>query len=376
MCGYLKICAKCTFSTCRARYSFTMKTKPAKHQTVIPLTVCRTGNILHLKKEQQFRHASNVRRGKIAKTVLQGVSTEYYKRLQNTPIQELLAGNITHSLNRNILKVISHEIKKTMQQHDNILLETQLTQSIIRQCDTASYLTPGYVQHFQVDPFGAHLYTETGIGILVNNLRDRSPVTLYLDATGSVISKITGKGRDAPPLPVCEMISSEHSVPPITFWLMQFLLKMSKYTSQQIHQVETNYSWALMQGVILAFNKESMPAYLNRVYAICQKQKTWADIKSATVLHLCAAHVIKAVSSAFGRKTDDKGLQNMATYVFARMQNTVNLDDALAIFRPFCIVFLARHVSKNVTESLEFLEGLITKEDAILQDRTEDDSEK
>lgn len=72
-----------------------MKTKPAKHQTVIPLTVCRTGNILHLKKEQQFRHASNVRRGKIAKTVLQGVSTEYYKRLQNTP--------------RNILKVISHK---------------------------------------------------------------------------------------------------------------------------------------------------------------------------------------------------------------------------------------------------------------------------
>lgn len=145
MCAYLKICAKSTFSTCHARDSFTMKTKPAKHQTVIPLTVCRTGQILHLKEEQQFRHASNVRRGNIAKAVLQGVSTEYYKRLQNTPVQELLAGNITHSLNRNIWKAISNEIKKAMQQHDSILLETQLTQSIIRQCDTASYLTPGYV---------------------------------------------------------------------------------------------------------------------------------------------------------------------------------------------------------------------------------------
>ncbi len=96
---------------------------------------------------------------------------------------------------KNILKVISHEIKKSIQLHDNILLETQLTQSIIRECDTASYCTPGYVQHFQVDPFGAHLYTETGISILVNKLKLKSPVALYLDATGSVISQIPQKKK-------------------------------------------------------------------------------------------------------------------------------------------------------------------------------------
>ncbi len=47
---------------------------------------------------------------RIAKGVRRGVSTEYYDRLKNTPVEELLAGNITHSLNKNILKVISHEI--------------------------------------------------------------------------------------------------------------------------------------------------------------------------------------------------------------------------------------------------------------------------
>ncbi|CAM4572758.1 unnamed protein product [Leuciscus chuanchicus] len=51
------------------------------------------------------------------------------------------------------------------------------------------------VENPEVDPFGAHLYTETGIGILVDNLRDRSPVTLYLDATGSVISKIPNQTK-------------------------------------------------------------------------------------------------------------------------------------------------------------------------------------
>lgn len=38
-------------------------------------------------------------------------------------------------------------------------------------------------------------------------------------------------------------------------------------------------------------------------------KKTWTDIKSATVLQLCAAHIIKAVQ----RKTGDKGLQNVTT---------------------------------------------------------------
>ncbi len=70
------------------------------------------------------------------------------------------------------------------------------------------------------------MYTELGISILVDHLRSRVPVSLYLDATGGVVSKIAdqpklilyysltlpGRGRDAPPLPICEMLSNEHSV--------------------------------------------------------------------------------------------------------------------------------------------------------------------
>ncbi|KAI2645922.1 Pre-mRNA-processing ATP-dependent RNA helicase PRP5 [Labeo rohita] len=260
---YLNVRAKCTFSTCWARYSFSIKTKPSKHQTVIPITVSRAGE-----------------------------SNKYYKRLQNTPVQELLAGNISYSLSKNILKVISHEIKKKLRTHDNILLETQLTQSIIKHCDITSYFAPGYVQHFQVNPFRVHLYTETGLSILVSILRDRSPVSLYLDATGGVISRIPdqnrsilyysltlpGKGRDAPLLPVSEMIA-----------------------------METDYSLAMMQAVLLAFNKETMPAYLERTSAI---------------------------------------------------------------------FFIARKFSQTVRESLAFLEGLISSEDAILQDTTEEVPEK
>lgn len=43
----------------------------------------------------------------------------------------------------------------------------QLMQPIIRETDTAFYSTPGYVQNFQFNPFGVHLYTETGMMAIV-----------------------------------------------------------------------------------------------------------------------------------------------------------------------------------------------------------------
>lgn len=49
LCAYLSLHARCVFPSCCARYSFTMKNKPSKYQAVIPVTVCRAGQILHQK---------------------------------------------------------------------------------------------------------------------------------------------------------------------------------------------------------------------------------------------------------------------------------------------------------------------------------------
>lgn len=120
-----------------------------------------------------------------AQSTMTGLKTH---QLRNCLLETSLIASIKTSS-----KWFHMKFKNSIQLHDNILLETQLTQSIIRECDTASYCTPGHVRHFQVDPFGAHLYMETGISILVNKLKQKSPVALYLDATGSVISQIPHK---------------------------------------------------------------------------------------------------------------------------------------------------------------------------------------
>ena len=196
--------------------------------------VCQTGDITHKKNQFKFRPAAGEKRGKIAKALKKGVGNYFYKQLKQTPHAELVSGNISRSLNKNVLKVIKSELSQRTRMHDDVFMELYLTQNILRECDTGFQKISGYIQLLQVDPFCIHMYTETGINILVQHLRDkkpRTPVTLYLDATGNVVAKLPnqpkrvlyycltlpGSGPNAPPLPVSEMLTNEHSIPPITF---------------------------------------------------------------------------------------------------------------------------------------------------------------
>jgi len=99
---------------------------------------------------------------------------------------------------------------------------------------------------------------------------------------------------------------------------MQFTLHLSKYTQVKVHKVETDYSWALMQSVMLAFNKEKISSYLDRAYDFCTGKTSWDEIKSFTVLHICSAHILKAIKQAISRQINDKGLRDFAILFFCK----------------------------------------------------------
>ncbi len=146
----------------------------------------------------------------------------------------------------------------------------------------------------------------------------------------------------------------------------------------KIHQVETDYSWALIQSVMLAFNKEHISSYLNRAYKFCIGQKSWAEMKSHTVLHICSAHILKAVRQAICRQTDDKGLRDFATFAFARLQNASNMTESTIVFRALCAMLTTPQNTKLVKESLCVLESVISrsKEDTLEETTQSKDWEK
>ncbi|KAK0134976.1 120 protein in NOF-FB transposable element [Merluccius polli] len=311
--------------------------------------------------------------GRLHKKSKGGLSNTFYKLLSQTPQEEIRAGNLTRCLNRGILNAISCEVRKSLTFHDNVVLEVLLTQKIMRECNTTFVNFSGYIQHFQADPFATHMYSETGVGILVGHMRRKKPVKLYLDATGSVVSKIpdqkkrvlyyalvlAGHGRGAPPLPVAEMLTNNHTVPSISHWLLQFLHTVRQFTVLTVSHVETDFSWALMPAVLLSFNKENIFSYLRRCFAISQGRRKLKTIKKYTVLHLCSAHVLKAITGIISKHVTDKGHREFLTFVFARLQNTQSVDEAIEVFRALCIILFAKKHSPVVQNSVEQLTGMI-----------------
>lgn len=131
-------------------------------------------------------------------------------------------------------------------------------------------------------------------------------------------------------------------------------------TALKIHTTE-----CLMQSVFLVFNKESITSYLDRAYSICRGQKTWEEIRPVTVLHLCAAHILKAVRQAITRHTKDNGLRDFVTFGFARLQNASSINDSANIFRALCTVLSTPKSSAAVKASLHFMESIILKEEQL-----------
>ncbi len=113
-------------------------------------------------------------------------------------------------------------------------------------------------------------------------------------------------------------------------------------------------------------------------YKFCIGQKSWAEMKSHTVLHICSAHILKAVRQAICRQTDDKGLRDFATFAFARLQNASNMTESTIVFHALCALLTTPQNTKLVNESLCVLEIVISrsKEDTLEETTQSKDWEK
>lgn len=100
-----------------------------------------------------------------------------------------------------------------------------------------------------------------------------------------------------------------------------------------VNQVETDYVWALIQGVLLSFNKHDISTYLAESYNLIKGNSTITAFQKITNIHLCSAHIIKAVHGAIGQKMSDKGLKEFATQCVAKLINSTSLKRGLDIFK-------------------------------------------
>ena len=104
---------------------------------------------------------------------------------------------------------------------------------------------------------------------------------------------------------------------------------------------------------------------------VIQGSLTKKELKAITVLHLCSAHILKAVSVSFSRKTSDKGLKEFANHCVAQLINSSSLNSALDFFGHMGRVFGTRLSTQDVTKSLDVIKTCIktksNKDDSSIQ---------
>lgn len=378
--------AVCKFSGCCA-YDFYINDDPGKEPKKVKVRVCRSGDIHHTRKikRRQLKGTAREEMKKDLKSV--GVSNVYYKNIASLSEIEKKAGNLTKAPSKEVLHNLRKEDTENQLLSKDPISEVILTGDILRDEDNDSKSILGYIQSVSVLPFTVVLFTEATIRLLRRALVHNIP--LHLDATGSVVQKIKGQNKPvfyyalvmkdtssvkSPIIPVAELITNSNTTVNITHFLGRVKEASIRLGSRSVRpvRIEVDFSWPLINSILLVFNAENMVKYLQKCWNTLYKTDANKDNSDYTVVHICAFHMMGIIKQKLSNIDADKKLKEFGKFCFALLQNSDCLDEATEIYSSICKVLGSKECCEGVRISLTSIKNKI----ADLPDKlTEEDQE-
>lgn len=386
--------AVCKFTGC-ANYSLSIEKDPDMTEGDIIVNVSVQGRVIHSCEEQHARHCTEPERQKIKDKL--GELTPmllHTKQLASADEDKLLSGNFNDVKSVQVLQKISSEKNLGNRLDQDIFIDCFELQQKLDAEEPSTKLKHSSIQYIAISPFVVHSYSESQLEILQDIQRSNSCL-LYLDATGSVVGKphpasqsvlyyavcIECQSTTKTVVPVAEMISADQTTATILHWLTclrrDFFKLFQKHLKPQ--KVETDFSWAMIHAIIQAFNTITVQEYLKICFQLCQENGK----VEMTVLHLCAAHMLKLVSMKLAKMQCKKDIKRFFLYCFALLQNTSTFNHILSVMKSVVFVFSARKNTNGCQKHLSAFKDAINKQNADqikveMEDGEEDpdDSEK
>lgn len=368
--------ASCKFKEC-CKYDFYIKKDPGDAPKKVKVYVTRSGDINHGSQDIQRRQLKGKVREKMKKGLQkEGVSNTYYKNLASLSDTEKQFGNLTNAPSKGVLHNLRKEDSEGLYGPKDPIHDVILTGEILRDEDNTSKLLCGYVQYISLLPFTVVLFTEATIQLLKKAIVKKIP--LHLDATGSVVRKIAGQNKPifyyalvlkdtsckSPIIPVAELITNSNTTVNITYFLgrvKEACIKMGCRLVQPV-RIEVDFSWPLINSILLVFGSENMVKYLHN----CWKSLRDKDINDhQTVVHICSFHMLGIIKQKLSTIHADKKLKEFGKFCFALLQNSASLEEATQIYALICKVLSSKVYCGSVESSLTSLKNRI----AVLPDK-------
>ena len=277
------------------------------------VTVRYSANVHHDTSYISARHVSGQMRKELyEKLKHMNPSSYHHEKLNEMESNVYASGNRDSSTaNVDVLRKIKSEIGTVSREDRNVVLSILHQKTKFEDAtekNMQSKKLPGYIQRFCPCPLQMFLWTETSVR-LYNDFGHKTKV--FFDATGFKIKKLlSGPSKrilyyslvlehplaGQPPVAVAELISAEHDVDSISFFISKFLRDVRYVCTSinHVHTLEIDNSMALILSVLKAFNCEDMSAFLRRSQRILVGQASNEDMEKCNP-HVCSAHILNAI---------------------------------------------------------------------------------
>jgi hypothetical protein len=233
----------------------------------------------------------------------------------------LVAGNHTGCETIEVVKKTAADYRKKYQLDENIFTACRIVASAYRKADVTSttvegkrlvyrkeisnqfgfLFSKGYVQVMGEMPFHVHLFSEPQIERYVNYCKREKYSYVHIDATGGVLKKMSGQnqtllyaivfkdGTDCiNTIPLAHAFLTNHTVPSISYFLGNLSHEISEFKKKKVLPsfFVIDFSAALMNSILQAFNGENINTHLNRCWNVLNRNYNTTQLRSLSFIHL------------------------------------------------------------------------------------------
>ena len=181
-------------------------------------------------------------------------------------------------------------------------------------------------------PFRLHLYTEQQLRRYIRYCTGAKYSFVHIDAMGQVLRKMAEQKRSLiyavifkdgddtiDTIPLAHGLFTDHTAMSINIFLGSVAQSIAQVRGEVIGPsfFVIDFSAAIMNAVLLAFNAQNIQAHLNRCWNVINKKYDTRQLRSLSFIHFCCCHVMHAVAKNLTDARIDKELRERVLHVFA-----------------------------------------------------------
>ncbi len=181
-------------------------------------------------------------------------------------------------------------------------------------------------------PFRVHLFSEPQIERYITYCKKEKYSFIHIDSTGGVLKPMQEQnqsylyaiifkdGTDCiNTIALAHALLTDHTVPSISYFFGNLAYNIALLKNKLILPsfFVIDFSAAIMNSILQAFNGENINTHLNRCWnVLCGKYNT-VQLRSLSFIHLCCCHVIHAIARSLNAARTDKKIRKGILYIFA-----------------------------------------------------------